>query len=134
MPPHSPYRADAIKSNRELRDYEQNPWKNLKSDTERDAVWESYLNELRWALDHVEVLLRNVEADSVAITADHGEAFGEYGVYSHPSGVPHPHVRRVPWVTCSAADSGEYEPNIEPPSDRGIGGAVEDQLQKLGYL
>lgn len=134
MPPHAPYRANALRSNRDMKPHEREPWDALRAGTERKVVWESYLDELRWALDHVEVLLENVDAETVAITADHGDSFGEYGIYSHPSGIPHPHTRRVPWTTCSASDSGEYEPSIEAPADKGIGGDVEDQLEKLGYL
>jgi len=36
----------------------------------------------------------------VVVTSDHGEALGEYGVYSHPH-EPHPGIRLVPWMEVS---------------------------------
>jgi len=85
-------------------------------------------------LDAVEELLRNVDAEEVVITAGHGDAFGEYGVYSHPAGVPHPHVRRVPWARTTTEDSGEYTPSLGNRGPGTLDRAVDDQLQKLGYL
>lgn len=32
------------------------------------------------------------------LTADHGECFGEYGVYAHPSGVRIDELVKVPWI------------------------------------
>ena len=37
-------------------------------------------------LRHVQNLLNNHDAERVIISADHGEAFGEFGVYRHPVG------------------------------------------------
>jgi len=49
---------------------------------------EAYYDELRMVLDDVEILLNNVDADTAVITADHGEAMGEYGIYGHARGSP----------------------------------------------
>jgi hypothetical protein len=43
----------------------------------RGEVWEAYLDNLRIVLDEVEILLNNIDAENVVLTADHGEAFGE---------------------------------------------------------
>ena len=85
-------------------------------------------------LDTVEELLQNVDAEEVVVTADHGDAFGEYGVYSHPMGVPHPHVRRVPWARTTAEDIGEYTPRPDNHDPETLDRAVSDQLQKLGHM
>jgi hypothetical protein len=133
MPPHAPHRSRAIAENRSLEFEEGNPWKALRNGASKPDIWGNYLADLRWVLDTVEDLLRNVDAEEVVITADHGDAFGEYGVYSHPMGVPHPHVRKVPWARTSATDSGEYSPQLDRDPDV-LDRAVGDQLEKLGYL
>ena len=67
-------------------------------------------------LDDVEQLLDNIDADRVVISANHGEAFGEYGVYGRPIGALHPYVRNVPWAITTASGSGTYTPEIPRPS------------------
>ena len=79
------------------------------------------------------ILLKNVDARTVAISADHGEAFGEYWEYGHHIGSLHPKVRTVPWVETTATDEGTYTPSIDPPSQTSTGRSVEAQLESLGY-
>jgi hypothetical protein len=102
-------------------------------DVSRETVWDRYLDNLRFVLDEVEVLLENVDAETVAITADHGEAFGEYGFYRHVIGCPLPCMRRVPWVETTATDTGEHEPTAPDPTATGTVPAKE-RLEQLGYL
>jgi hypothetical protein len=134
MPPHAPYRANALSENRSLYAHESDPWKALRYGTDLDSVWDSYLDELRWGLECVEVLLRNIDAETVVITADHGDLFGEWGLYSHPSGVPHPKLRRVPWVSTSAENTENRTPSITAPAQVKSDRDLEEQLSKLGYL
>lgn len=96
-----------------------------------EEAWEAYVETLRAVLDDVEILLENYDADRVAITADHGEGFGEWTFYSHNVGCPHPAVRRVPWVETTAEDEGTFEPSVEATT--GVSADVEDQLAQLGY-
>lgn len=108
------------------------PFEALKSGrASQEEVWEAYLDTLRLVLDSVELLLENIDADRVAITADHGEAFGEYGFYRHVIGCPIPCMRRVPWVETVATDEATYEPTA-PKAESDLG--VEEQLEHLGYL
>ncbi|MFC7174344.1 hypothetical protein ACFQL0_15370 [Haloplanus litoreus] len=100
----------------------------------RNEAFERYLETLRVVLDDVEVLLRNLDAETVVITADHGELFGELGAYGHPIGFPHPAVKRVPWVETSATDTGSCEPMVEPPAEVEADDYLEDHLENLGYL
>ncbi|MFC5278678.1 hypothetical protein ACFPM1_07905 [Halorubrum rubrum] len=102
-------------------------------DVSREIVWERYLDNLRFVLDEVEVLLENIDADDVAITADHGEAFGEFGFYRHVIGCPLPCMRRVPWVKTKASDTGTYEPEAPDPT-MGETASTRDRLKQLGYL
>jgi hypothetical protein len=123
--PHNPYAAKAMEEGRELFDYEM----EFRLDPER--AWESYLADLRYVLDDVELLLDNIDADRVVISADHGE----YGVYGHPIGALHPHVRNVPWAITTASDSGTYTPEIPRPSasDEASSRDVDETLETLGY-
>lgn len=131
--PHNPYRSGALAENRPILDHEYRPFDWLRAGGDRDVVWESYLDELRWVLESVRVLLRNVDADRVAVSADHGELFGSLGLYSHPTGVPHPALRRVPWLETTAVDTGAYEPHLVAPTDLGVSADVREQLARLGY-
>jgi hypothetical protein len=127
--PHNPYAAKAMEEGRELFDYEM----HYRLDPER--AWESYLADLRYVLDDVELLLNNIDADRVVISSDHGEAFGEYGIYGHPIGSLHPHVRKVPWAITSGQDSGEYTPETPHPSESKEASEqdVDETLKALGY-
>lgn len=135
MQPHTPYVAKAIGESRELLDYEAKPLRYLRDGGEYDLVWNLYLDELRYVLDEVEVLLRNIDAETVAITADHGEGFGEYGIYGHQIGSLHPHIRTVPWVETTAKDSGAHSPSIEAPDDKNekADQSTEELLEAMGY-
>lgn len=128
--PHAPYIATALEQERDLYEYEKSPFEALRKGESKSKVWEAYLNNLRMVLDQVEILLENISADKVAISADHGEAFGEWGMYGHLPGMLHPHVKRVPWVITSASDTGNYTPTLEPEeTDRD----TEEHLRALGY-
>lgn len=132
--PHSPYTANAIRKDRELRDYERRPLRHLRQTGDLDLVWNLYLDELRWVLDEVELLIENIEADRIAISADHGEGFGEYGIYGHQIGSLHPKVRTVPWVVTSGKGTRSYTPEFEPPDHTGeTAKSTEEMLQALGY-
>lgn len=103
-----------------------------RGDISRERVWDCYLDTLRLVLDDVELLLQNIEADTVAITADHGEAMGEWGFHSHNIACPQPVVRKVPWVTTSGVDKKTYKPSLEP--DISVEPDMQAQLKDLGYL
>lgn len=128
--PHAPYVANAMTENRELYEYEQDPFGYLKRTGERELVYGAYLDDLRYVLDEVQLLLENIDAEDVVISADHGEAFGEYNLYAHGAGSLHPHVRNVPWVRTTARNEETYIPELTlEESNR----SVEEALEALGY-
>ncbi|WP_237561141.1 alkaline phosphatase family protein [Halococcus sediminicola] len=129
--PHSPYVSNALEEERELHEYERTPFEYLESGGERKRVLKAYLDDLRYVLDDVEILLSNIDAEDVVISADHGEAFGEHGVYGHPIGSLHPAIRYVPWTKTTGTDSGTYTPQFEPTeaAERD----VDETLRALGY-
>jgi len=133
IPPHNPYRANALRENRELADYEYRPFDYLRDGGDRSVVWNAYLDELRWVLEDVDLLLANVDADTAVVTADHGELFGHLGLYSHPTGVPIPRLRHVPWAETSATDTGSYDPHYDKPGEARVDADTAAQLEHLGY-
>jgi hypothetical protein len=81
----------------------------------------------------VGVLLENLEAEKVVITADHGEAFGERNFYRHPVACPLSCVREVPWVETTATNTGSVEPTAPDPERVDTASSVEERLEQLGY-
>jgi hypothetical protein len=108
-------------------------WDQLETDElDRETVWEAYADNCRAVLDEVELLLANCAAERAVITADHGNGFGEFGVYGHPADRAHWCVRKVPWVTTTARDTGDYAPATY---DTGaVTTETSDRLAALGYL
>lgn len=121
MPPHAPYLAKVVDGEIEITD-------KPRSRTDFNA----YLDNLRWGLNEVEILLENVNRDRVVISADHGENFFMRSIrVSHGVGAMDPTVRRVPWVETEAVNRRTYKPDINTAretSDR------EEMLEALGYL
>lgn len=129
MQPHAPFLTHpqiAEECNYEL---EPSIWKfALRGRIDPATIWDAYMDNLRFVLDDVETVLQNVDG-TVAITADHGNALGEAGIYGH-GGPAIPVLRLVPWVTVNATDTEEYEPTLQP---RENSADVERRLRSLGY-
>lgn len=130
--PHLPYVGAAHREERKATEIETRGYELLEEGTtSREEVYEAYIETLRWVLDDVEELLKNIDAKKVVITSDHGEAFGEGKAYGHPEGFPHPAVRRVPWVKTTATDEHTREPDLSASSS--IETEVKEHLRDLGY-
>lgn len=119
---------------------EEHIWLLQEGRVDYEDVWEAYLDNLRLVLDQVAILRKNIDAERIAITADHGEAFGELGVYGHPEAFPHPVSRKVPWATTTGEDTGTHDPDpahLEDIGETAIGSAdessVKQHLADLGY-
>jgi hypothetical protein len=130
MQPHAPYIAN-VNDEGNIDEVDRKPFDALRAGADRKRIWNAYLDNLRYVLSNVERMLENLDAERVVITADHGEMFGEFGLYEHIGGIPHPALKTVPWVETSATDTHTYEPEIETRTDDV---AVEDRLADLGYL
>jgi hypothetical protein len=146
MQPHAPYRTLLERHpewfnapNREEGEDPSHPawvlWERLRhGEISREEVWAAYRDNLHWVLeDGVNLLLKNLDADRVVVTSDHGESFGEGGIYAHPPYVPLPVLKKVPWVETTAEDRRSYEPRVEPETTTVEGDELEDRLQALGY-
>jgi len=97
------------------------------------AAYAAYLENLRYVLNEVAIVLDNVDAERVVVTADHGNAFGEWGMFGH--GQSHLNVvRTVPWVELSAKDNETHIPDIRATNEEeSESESVEEKLRALGY-
>jgi len=94
-----------------------------------DQVARAYDDNLRHVWEHATTVMENVEGQ-VVITADHGNALGEWGMWGHKPGMPHPKMRRVPWDVRGCTDRKTHRPTLETANseiDR------DEQLESLGY-
>jgi hypothetical protein len=106
-------------------------WTQLeRGEYTREEVWTAYRANLKYILDKLELLLDNINYDSVIITSDHGNAFGEYGFYGHPEGIPLDCLRKVPWALVSSQDKGNYEAKM---TRENTSKEVATKLEDLGY-
>ncbi len=113
----------------------QKPFSKLRDGSvSKSKVWDLYIDNLRYVLDDVELLLKNIDSERVIITSDHGEAFGEYGCYKHKFACPLPSVKRVPWIKTTATNTNSYEPKYEAPESKSDKVSAEERLKQLGYL
>jgi hypothetical protein len=120
----------------------KDPWTRLRDgELDRGEFWAAYRDNLRWVLDDVARLLEGTTA-RVALTSDHGNAAGEWGVWSHPPGVPVPALRKVPWVSRRGTGERDPDPGLpeavagestgrDPPD--GSADEVNERLADLGY-
>lgn len=101
----------------------------------KDKVWGAYRDNLEYVLKEVDRLCNNVGYENAIITADHGNAFGEKGIYSHPSGVPIDVLRKVPWVSIKCSDNKTISEISELGDNEDIeDSTVEKRLSDLGYI
>ncbi len=97
------------------------------------VVREAYDDNLRYVLAEVNLLLDNIDAEHVSITADHANAMGEFGIWGHPRIVLHPSIRRVPWVEATGRGPGDHDPEPVPETDDITDAEIEERLEALGY-
>lgn len=137
MQPHFPSIPDPLDSKMDLESF-GNEWTNsvwdqlAAGELTDERVWEAYLENCRYVLDEVELLLDNLDASRVVITADHGNAFGEWGCYGHPRDTPVPWLQQVPWVETTGADNRTHVPDTYTSKSR-VDTTVSDRLSALGY-
>lgn len=133
MQPHAPFRSQSEWFRQTIGEdsWSANVWKRLRDGEFSEAeLWEAYRDNLEWVLnDGIKPLQSNLDG-TIAMTADHGNAMGEWGFYGHPLGCPVSAVREVPWKTVTGSDKG----TIQPKSKKAISSVDnEGQLEALGY-
>jgi len=131
---HTPISNSDITSTWGQYDTEKTVWNQYRDgEISHDQLWTAYKDNLEYALTHIDTLLNSIDAETVAITADHGNALGEYGVYGHPTGIGHPNLRKVPYVTTTATKNQSIEQITENENKEITDEIVEKRLNSLGY-
>jgi len=144
MQPHHPFVPDPIAGDGGIartgsHSNTANPWVLLRrGEVRTERVWAAYEANLRYVLDEVAALLDNVDGRAV-VTADHGNLFGEWGLYGHPMHTPVPALLTVPWAEVRGIDRASRTPSLDPPEPLPISRVYgadsdRDRLDALGYL
>jgi hypothetical protein len=127
LQPHGPF-VGAERPNLHLHGYEE----LRRGEVSLEEVLAAYHTCLSKLLTEVERLVDGVSGD-VVVTADHGESFGEAGVYAHPPWAYSDVLIGVPWIEV---EGGGNEPEYTTSAlegSREVSTSVEDQLESLGY-
>lgn len=122
--------GDIIRQDKEKPDI----WEGFaKGKIDQETVWKAYRENLELTLPHINELMENIEGKLV-VTSDHGNGFGEKGVYGHP---PRRHIKplvKVPWLEYQSGSRREINAQT-PQSNRESHDAeeVQKRLKDLGY-
>lgn len=105
----------------------------FKENITKQELIDGFINNLRYVLDEVDLLLDNVDAPKTVITSDHGQALGERFIWDHHPGVQIEPLKKVPWVECTAKDKQTLNPkDLSQVSESNE--PIEDRLEQLGYM
>lgn len=105
MQPHAPYPFAS-----DLRKYfvddmnkpDMRLWDALeRGEVKPERAREAYRETLIWILGIVLDIPRLVRRRKIVITSDHGECFGEHGLYNHPCGKRVKELIEVPWCVIT---------------------------------
>lgn len=137
MQPHVPFLTDNAQSiSQENFDPDSlstaDDWDRVaRGELSRATAISWYRQTLTKVLQDVDLLLSNMDADTAVITADHGEAFGERGLYGHPSNTDLSCLTHVPWIETTATDQETHIPSKYTGTSNDI--TQEERLKALGY-
>ena len=109
-------------------------------DYPRERIVAAYKDNLRQALDSIEVLLDSVSGH-VVVSSDHGNMVGDRSrpipirEWGHPSGTYTPQLVEVPWLVVEAGDRPTIEAEQSNHDRQTVEDAVvTDRLKELGYV
>lgn len=108
-------------------------WQKLaKGKYKKSKIWALYKENLEVTLPYVKELSNGLHGKTV-ITSDHGNAFGEYGIYGHPEYMYIPALTKVPWLELPHNNRKDIQEadGVEHFTDDDIS---KGQLRNLGYL
>lgn len=134
MQPHVPFRSrpEWFEEFLETDEWGATGWDRLNTGTVSEEDWlAAYRDNLQWVLGEggIESIKTSVDA-RIALTSDHGNAIGEYGIYGHPRRIPIDAVRKVPWAEIEGKKDSDNTTDMNYQSQAF---EVEDQLEALGY-
>lgn len=142
MQPHEPFRSrpswfsnssKGIDLDRDLNGSKKSSiWhRNRNGEIDSQELWDAYKDNLEWVMEDIHRFANSIN-DDIVLTADHGNAMGEWGVYGHPSGSPISELRDVPWITIRGSGSEKYSCNQTKKRET-VEADVQSRLESLGY-
>jgi hypothetical protein len=127
LQPHGPF-VGSDELNLHLHRYRRLRRGEVSLETVLDAYHDCLLN----LLTHVERLADGVSGD-VVVTADHGESFGEAGIYGHPPWAYSDVLMYVPWIELKGNGNPPEYVTSSTEQETEVSTTVEEQLESLGY-
>ena len=109
-------------------------WTLLKrGEIDKQLAWKAYSENLDIVLPEVQKLLNAFNGKTI-FTSDHGNAFGEWGTFGHPSNHPIYPLCVVPYL--EQTQNGRKDTYSEPPEDslQADQEEVKSKLRALGYV
>lgn len=110
-------------------------WKQLREDDiDSELVWKAYKENLELVLPHVEDLISDLTGRTV-VTSDHGNGFGKYGVYGHPThrSLYLKDLVKVPWLVIEDSKRKEIVEGGGHVGEKKKSEDIQEHLQALGY-
>lgn len=114
----------------------QHVWEGIRTgEFDREEVWHDYGENLLAVLDDVERVFEEVDG-RIVVTSDHANLMGEWGLYGHPSYVPSPTLKRVPWAVGTGDGAHDYplKDQSEIETQRTDKPSISEHLRQLGYV
>lgn len=141
LQPHAPYIGDKKIRNDQGEIIEaKDMWDEIRFRNEKVSkkkLTKCYQKNLEMVLKSITKLGKINE--KVVITSDHGELFGEYGLWEHPKNVHVPELIEVPWfeVEDINKDISDHNFDIGDKTGQNVESESEEEIKKkleaLGY-
>jgi len=127
LQPHGPF-VGADEPSLHMHQYQQ----LRRGEVSLETVLRAYHSSLSRVLTEVERLVDGISGD-VIVTADHGESFGEAGIYGHPPWANSDRLLYVPWVELEGEGNQPRYETRALESNRDVTTDIKEQLNSLGY-
>ncbi|WP_255196458.1 hypothetical protein [Halorarius litoreus] len=99
----------------------------------KSLVWQAYRENLEIVLDAIDDALEELDGKTV-ITADHGNALGEWGLYGHPGERHVKSLTEVPWLELEFGERRTIVEGKNRQVQASESTIVNQRLEDLGYL
>jgi len=117
----------------DVDDVDLTVWEQLaRGEVSEEKVREAYDENLELVLPHVGRLTDDLTGKTI-VTSDHGNAFGRWGVYGHPTGRYFRELVRVPWLEATFDDRKEIEAGTTGIHEKSSA-ELKQRLRDLGYV
>lgn len=102
LQPHKPFIAYINLAEDEILEiHERWPVDAYNGTLDVSKVRIAYIDNLKLVLEYVEELIKNLANGKIVVTSDHGECFGEHGIYLHPPNLYIGALIEIPWLEVS---------------------------------